>query len=222
MSTLDRWSTVTSGPRTGSGSSPSAHRQGRPGGVAERRVPVGPGARVMPGMTRLRVVEGISALSQPDVAAEVRAFLSRHPLPEAARSVQQNLEAGRQRPTPPARDAGGQEYFSGIPRLRQQAHICSGEGNRAGRGQMAPFAVLVFGTGIWKEGSPGVAGSSMSRYLIPRAGYLRPGLRPGCLQLDGGARLESLAFWAVSGSAPSRDMAGAPSAGPWPPCGRGW
>ncbi|HEX6947606.1 MAG TPA: M1 family metallopeptidase [Acidimicrobiia bacterium] len=47
---------------------------------------------VMPGMTRLRVVEGISALSQPEVAAEVRAFLSEHPIPEATRSVQQNLE----------------------------------------------------------------------------------------------------------------------------------
>ena len=68
---------------------------------------------VMPGMTRLRVVEGISALSQPDVAAEVRAFLSEHPLPEAARSVQQNLEKLdanvrlRQRETPVVR-----EYFS--------------------------------------------------------------------------------------------------------------
>lgn len=59
------------------------------------------------------MVEGISALSQPDVAAEVRAFLSEHPLPEAARSVQQNLEKLdanvrlRQRETPVVR-----EYFS--------------------------------------------------------------------------------------------------------------
>jgi puromycin-sensitive aminopeptidase len=47
---------------------------------------------VMPGMTRTRVVEGISALSQPEVAAEVKAFLSEHPIPEATRSVEQNLE----------------------------------------------------------------------------------------------------------------------------------
>ncbi len=47
---------------------------------------------VMPGMTRTRVVEGISALSQPEVAADVKAFLSEHPIPEAARSVEQNLE----------------------------------------------------------------------------------------------------------------------------------
>ncbi len=46
----------------------------------------------MPSTTKVRVVEGISALSQPDVAAEVRAFLSEHPIPEAARSIQQNLE----------------------------------------------------------------------------------------------------------------------------------
>lgn len=68
---------------------------------------------VMPGMTRLRVVEGISALSQPEVAANVKAFLSEHPIPEAARAVEQNLEKLeanvrlRARETPVVR-----EYFS--------------------------------------------------------------------------------------------------------------
>jgi puromycin-sensitive aminopeptidase len=46
----------------------------------------------MPGMTRTRVAEGISALSQPEVAASVHSHFAEHPLPEAARSVEQNLE----------------------------------------------------------------------------------------------------------------------------------
>ncbi|MGB7861687.1 MAG: M1 family aminopeptidase, partial [Acidimicrobiia bacterium] len=46
----------------------------------------------MPGMTRTRVAEGISALSRPEVAASVKSFFAEHPLPEAARSVEQNLE----------------------------------------------------------------------------------------------------------------------------------
>jgi puromycin-sensitive aminopeptidase len=46
----------------------------------------------MPGMTRRRVVEGVPALSQPEVAADVKAFFSEHPLPEAARYLTQNLE----------------------------------------------------------------------------------------------------------------------------------
>lgn len=46
----------------------------------------------MPGLTKVRIAEGISALSQPDVAAEVKAFLAEHPIPEATRSIQQNLE----------------------------------------------------------------------------------------------------------------------------------
>ncbi|HEY3670254.1 MAG TPA: M1 family aminopeptidase, partial [Acidimicrobiia bacterium] len=46
----------------------------------------------IPGLTRSRIVEGISALSQPGVADEVQAFLADHPLPEAAHSVRQNLE----------------------------------------------------------------------------------------------------------------------------------
>ena len=47
---------------------------------------------VMPGMTRTRVVEGISALSQPEVAADLKAFFAEHPIPEATRAVAQNLE----------------------------------------------------------------------------------------------------------------------------------
>jgi puromycin-sensitive aminopeptidase len=46
----------------------------------------------MPGMTRRRVVEGIPALSQPDIAADVKAFFAEHPIPEAARYLTQNLE----------------------------------------------------------------------------------------------------------------------------------
>jgi hypothetical protein len=47
---------------------------------------------VMPGMTRTRVVEGIPALSQPDVAADVKGFFAEHPLPEASRVLEQKLE----------------------------------------------------------------------------------------------------------------------------------
>jgi puromycin-sensitive aminopeptidase len=46
----------------------------------------------MPGMTRRRVVEGLPALSQPEVAADVKGFFAEHPLPEAARFLVQNLE----------------------------------------------------------------------------------------------------------------------------------
>jgi len=46
----------------------------------------------MPGMTRGRIAEGISALSHPDVAATVRGFFAEHPVPEAARAIEQNLE----------------------------------------------------------------------------------------------------------------------------------
>jgi puromycin-sensitive aminopeptidase len=46
----------------------------------------------MPGMTRVRVAEGISMLSRPETAAEVKAFLAEHPVPEASRSIEQNLE----------------------------------------------------------------------------------------------------------------------------------
>ena len=47
---------------------------------------------VMPGMTRHRIAEGISALSQPEVAAGVRSFLAEHPVKEAAQAIAQNLE----------------------------------------------------------------------------------------------------------------------------------
>jgi hypothetical protein len=46
----------------------------------------------MPGMTRRRVVEGVSALSQPEVAADVKAFFAERPMPEASRYLTQNLE----------------------------------------------------------------------------------------------------------------------------------
>lgn len=47
---------------------------------------------VMPGMTKRRVVEGLPALSQPEVAADVKGFFAEHPIPEAARFLTQNLE----------------------------------------------------------------------------------------------------------------------------------
>ncbi len=47
---------------------------------------------VMPGMTRTRVVEGIPALSHPEVAADVKGFFAEHPLPEASRALEQKLE----------------------------------------------------------------------------------------------------------------------------------
>ncbi len=46
----------------------------------------------MPGLTRVRVVEGISALSEPEVAADVKSFFAEHPIPEATRALAQNLE----------------------------------------------------------------------------------------------------------------------------------
>jgi hypothetical protein len=47
---------------------------------------------VMPGMTRRRIVEGVPALSQPEVATDVKAFFAEHPMPEAATYLTQNLE----------------------------------------------------------------------------------------------------------------------------------
>jgi len=47
---------------------------------------------VMPGLTRKHVVEGISALSEPEVAADLKAFFAEHPIAEATRAVAQNLE----------------------------------------------------------------------------------------------------------------------------------
>ena len=46
----------------------------------------------VPAVTHSRIVEGISALSQPGVADEVQVFLAAHPMPEAANAVRQNLE----------------------------------------------------------------------------------------------------------------------------------
>jgi len=46
----------------------------------------------MPGMTRTRVVEGLPALSQPEVATDVHGFFAEHPLPEASRALEQKLE----------------------------------------------------------------------------------------------------------------------------------
>ena len=46
----------------------------------------------MPGLTRRRVVEGLPALSQPEVAADVKAFFASNPIPEAARALTQALE----------------------------------------------------------------------------------------------------------------------------------
>jgi puromycin-sensitive aminopeptidase len=46
----------------------------------------------MPGLTRRRVVEGLPALSQPEVALDVQAFFAEHPIPEAARALSQKLE----------------------------------------------------------------------------------------------------------------------------------
>jgi puromycin-sensitive aminopeptidase len=67
----------------------------------------------MPGMTRTRIAEGLSALSQPEVAASVRGHFAEHPVPEAGRAIEQNLEkldaniALRERETPVVA-----EYFS--------------------------------------------------------------------------------------------------------------
>lgn len=46
----------------------------------------------MPGLTKRRITEGLSGLSQPEVAADVKAFFAETPLPEAATSLSQNLE----------------------------------------------------------------------------------------------------------------------------------
>ncbi|HJQ76355.1 MAG TPA: M1 family metallopeptidase [Acidimicrobiia bacterium] len=68
---------------------------------------------VMPGMTRTRVVEGLPALSQPEVAADIKGFFAEHPLPEASRALEQKLELLdanvklRERETPAVT-----EYFS--------------------------------------------------------------------------------------------------------------
>lgn len=47
---------------------------------------------VFPPMTFRRLIEGISALSRPDVAADVKAFFAETPVPTADKAVAQNLE----------------------------------------------------------------------------------------------------------------------------------
>ena len=46
----------------------------------------------VPPMTQPRIADGFPALSEPDVAAEVRTFLSAHPLPHAVKATEQKLE----------------------------------------------------------------------------------------------------------------------------------
>ena len=46
----------------------------------------------MPGMTKRRVVEGLPALSKPEVAADVKAFFAETPFPEGAAFLTQKLE----------------------------------------------------------------------------------------------------------------------------------
>jgi puromycin-sensitive aminopeptidase len=68
----------------------------------------------MPGMTRTRIAEGISALSQPEVAASVRGHFAEHPVPEAGRSIEQNLEKLDANITLRERETGAvTDYFSG-------------------------------------------------------------------------------------------------------------
>jgi hypothetical protein len=46
----------------------------------------------LPTMTQRRMIEGLPALSKPEVAAEIEAFFAETSLPHAAMSVAQNLE----------------------------------------------------------------------------------------------------------------------------------
>ena len=47
---------------------------------------------IAPPMTQARMADGLPALSDPEVAAEVTAFLAENPLPHAAKAVEQKLE----------------------------------------------------------------------------------------------------------------------------------
>lgn len=47
---------------------------------------------IVPPMTQSRIVDGLPALSHPEVAADVAAFLAENPLPHAAKAVEQKLE----------------------------------------------------------------------------------------------------------------------------------
>ncbi len=49
-------------------------------------------ASSIPPMTHSRMVEGIPALSEPEVAADVEAFFAENPLPHAVKAVEQKLE----------------------------------------------------------------------------------------------------------------------------------
>ena len=49
----------------------------------------------IPSMTHSRMVEGLPALSRPDVAADVEAFFAETPLPHAAKALEQKLERMR-------------------------------------------------------------------------------------------------------------------------------
>jgi len=66
--------------------------KGGPAAWEEARTNWGALLEKMPGMTKRRVVEGLPALSQHGVAADVKAFFAETPLPEAASALEQNLE----------------------------------------------------------------------------------------------------------------------------------
>ena len=66
------------------------------------------------GMTKPRVVEGIPALSQPEVANDVRGFFSENPIPEAARALTQKLEMLETNVNLRERETGNvSKYFGG-------------------------------------------------------------------------------------------------------------
>jgi hypothetical protein len=47
---------------------------------------------ILPALTQRRTIEGIPALSKPEVAAEVEAFFAETKLPHATKAIAQNLE----------------------------------------------------------------------------------------------------------------------------------
>lgn len=49
----------------------------------------------LPSMSIVRMVEGVRALSTPELAAGVEAFFAEHPLPQATKTLAQHLEAMR-------------------------------------------------------------------------------------------------------------------------------
>jgi puromycin-sensitive aminopeptidase len=60
----------------------------------------------IPPMTLRRLVEGLSSLSQPEVAADVQAFFAETPMPAIAKAVAQNLEKLEARVALRARESG--------------------------------------------------------------------------------------------------------------------